>query len=61
MNICDSSRIDGIIEKIQNKLINALGTTLEDATNDDLYKAAAGCIRDEIMTTWAAGRKKAED
>lgn len=61
MNICDSNRIDGIIEKIQNKLINALGTTLEDATNDDLYKAAAGCIRDEIMTTWAAGRKKTEE
>lgn len=61
MNKNGSNRIDRIIQKVENKLINALGTTLEDATNDDIYKATAGCIRDEIMMTWAAGRKKMED
>ncbi len=61
MSLCGGSRADRIIKKIENKLINALGTTLEDATNDEIYKAAAGCIRDEIMMLWAAGKKKAEE
>lgn len=51
----------GIAEKIESKLIHTLGTALEDATNDEIYKAAAGCIRDDIMTQWAEGRKKTED
>ena len=56
-----NNKVKGIVTKIENKLINTLGTTLEDATNDEIYKAAAGCIRDDIMTQWAASRKKVED
>ena len=61
MKAVSSNKVKDIITKIENKLINTLGTTLEDATNDDIYKAAAGCIRDDIMTKWAAGRKKVDD
>ena len=61
MKAVSSNKVKDIITKIENKLINTLGTTLEDATNDDIYKAAAGCIRDDIMAKWADSRKKVED
>lgn len=50
-----------IVKRIESKLIHSLGTTLEAATNDEIYKAAAGCIREDIMTAWANGRKKVQE
>ena len=61
MKAVSSNKVKDIITKIENKLINTLGTTLEDATNDDIYKAAAGCIRDDIVTEWTVSRKQVED
>ena len=50
MGYMDSNKIG---QRIENKLIHALGRTISEATNDEIYKAAAECIRDDIMTSWA--------
>lgn len=46
MDYMDSNKIG---QRIENKLIHALGRTISEATNDEIYKAAAECIRDDIM------------
>lgn len=51
----DSNKIG---QRIENKLIHTLGRTISEATNDEIYKAAAECIRDDIMTSWAEQQKK---
>ncbi len=58
--IISGDRVKQIAAKIEHKLINTLGTTLEEAANDEIYKATAGCIRDDIMTKWAESRKKSD-
>ena len=45
MNVTDSKQI---VQRIKSKLIHALGTTIGEATNDEIYKAAAECIREDI-------------
>lgn len=50
-----------IVQRIENKLIHALGTTISEATNDEIYKAAAECIREDIMTSWADSRKRVQE
>lgn len=54
MDYMDSNKIG---QRIENKLIHALGRTISEATNDEIYKAAAECIRDDIMISWADSRK----
>lgn len=46
MDYMDSNKIG---QRIENKLIHALGRTISEATNDEIYKAAAECIRDDTM------------
>ena len=58
MNQTDSKQI---VQRIENKLIHALGTTISEATNDEIYKAAAECIREDIMTSWADSRKRVQE
>ena len=58
MNQTDSKQI---VQRIENKLIHALGTTIGEATNDEIYKAAAECIREDIMTSWADSRKRVQE
>lgn len=55
MNVTDSKQI---VQRIKSKLIHALGTTIGEATNDEIYKAAAECIREDIMTSWADSRRR---
>lgn len=50
-----------IAKRIENKLIHALGTTISEATSDEIYKAAAECIREDIMTSWADSRKRVQE
>lgn len=38
MDYMDSNKIG---QRIENKLIHALGRTISEATNDEIYKAAA--------------------
>ena len=57
MKLTDSSQI---IKRIENKLMHSLGTTVSEATNDEIYKAAAECIREDIMTVWAESRKRVQ-
>lgn len=57
MDYMDSNKIG---QRIENKLIHALGRTISEATNDEIYKAAAECIRDDIMISWADSRKSKE-
>ena len=57
----NNSKVKEIISNVENKLNNNFGTTLEEATRDELYKAGAGCIRDDIMHLWTKSRKKTED
>ena len=42
MDYMDSNKIG---QRIENKLIHALGRTISEATNDEIYKAAAESIR----------------
>lgn len=58
MGYMDSNKIG---QRIENKLIHALGRTISEATNDEIYKAAAECIRDDIMTSWADSRKRVQE
>ena len=55
MDYMDSNKIG---QRIENKLIHALGRTISEATNDEIYKAAAECIRDDIMISWGRQQKK---
>ena len=54
MDYMDSNKIG---QRIENKLIHALGRTISEAANDEIYKAAAECIRDDTMISWADSRK----
>ena len=45
MDYVDSNKIG---QRIENKLIHALGRTISEATNDEIYKEAAECIREDI-------------
>lgn len=58
MDYMDSNKIG---QRIENKLIHALGRTISEATNDEIYKAAAECIRDDIMISWADSRKRVQE
>lgn len=58
MNVTDSKQI---VQRIKSKLIHALGTTIGEATNDEIYKAAAECIRKDIMTSWADSRRRVQE
>ena len=58
MNVTDSKQI---VQRIKSKLIHALGTTIGEATNDEIYKAAAECIREDIMTSWADSRRRVQE
>lgn len=53
MDYMDSNKIG---QRIENKLIHALGRTISEAANDEIYKAAAECIRDDIL-----GRQQKKD
>ena len=57
----NNSKVKEIISNVENKLNNNFGTTLEEATRDELYKAGAGCIRDDIMHLWTKSRKKTKN
>ena len=58
MDYMDSNKIG---QRIENKLIHALGRTISEATNDEIYKAAAECIRDDTMISWADSRKRIQE
>ena len=58
MNQTDSKQI---VKRIENKLIHALGRTISEASNDEVYKAAAECIKEDIMTSWAKSRKRVQE
>ena len=55
MDYMDSNKIG---QRIENKLIHALGRTISEATNDEIYKAAAECIRDDTMISQGRQQKK---
>ena len=58
MDQMDSKKI---AERIRGKLVHAFGTSISEATNDEIYKAAAECIREDIMKAWADSRKKVQE
>lgn len=41
-----------ILERIQEKLLSLFGRTAEDATRQQIYRAAALALRDDIMPSW---------
>ena len=43
---------------ILDKLKREFGETVETASKEDLYKASAMCIRDEIMDKWTAANQR---
>lgn len=47
-----------IVEEIKGKLKRHYGKSLEEATKEELYKASAYCIRDQIMDQWVSSREK---
>lgn len=58
MNQTDNSEI---VQRIKSKLAHSLGTTIGEATNDEIYKAAAQCVREDIMIAWADSRKRVQE
>lgn len=51
-NVSLGNNKERIKECIINKLQFSLGTALEDAAQEQLYKAVALVVRDEIMKIW---------
>ncbi len=50
--------VDGIRQSIIGKLQRYYGVTVQDATMQQLYKAAASTVRDQIMQKWMVSREK---
>ncbi|MBC3517312.1 glycogen/starch/alpha-glucan phosphorylase [Neobittarella massiliensis] len=48
------------VKNIVGKLKRHFGKTLENATKEELYKASAICIRDEIIDKWVAANAQVE-
>jgi len=51
---------DQIIESIKGKLLSFFGTTLEDATKAQIYRAIALTVRDNVMKKWVESNKEWE-
>ncbi len=49
------------VRKIIDKLKNRYGKSPEDATTEELYKASAACIRDEIVDSWLKADKSIQE
>ncbi|MGI6030083.1 MAG: glycogen/starch/alpha-glucan phosphorylase [Eubacteriales bacterium] len=54
------SKSQKIVENIKGKLKRHFGKNLADATKEELYKASALCIRDDIMDQWLRSREKCD-
>lgn len=52
---------DAVKENIISALKHDFGTTIENATPDQVYKATGMCIRDEIMEKWTEGNAKVDN
>ncbi|MGN8938837.1 glycogen/starch/alpha-glucan phosphorylase [Bittarella sp. HCP28S3_D9] len=48
------------VKAIAGKLKRHFGKTLENATREELYKASAMCIRDEVVDKWTAANAAVE-
>lgn len=48
------------VQNILGKLKRHFGKTLEKASPEELYKASAICIRDEIVDMWVTAKEKAD-
>jgi len=51
---------NSIKESIRSKLMNLFGTTVEEATKVQLYRAVALSVRDELMVKWVNSDKETE-
>ena len=47
-----------IVENIRGKIKRHFGRELENASQEELYKASALCIRDDIMDKWSRTKQK---
>lgn len=50
-----------LLDKVTEKVMNQFGKSLEDATENMIYKAAALTVRDVIMKKWQYSHKKVKD
>ncbi len=48
------ARVDEISQKIRHYLISTLGKTVDEANDEEFYRAFSSAIREEIMTNWTA-------
>ncbi|MEG0570738.1 MAG: hypothetical protein RR497_03735, partial [Oscillospiraceae bacterium] len=48
------------VKNILGKLKRHYGKTLETASIDEVYKASAMCIRDNIVETWVSANEEAD-
>ena len=51
----------GLLEEITEKVMLNFGKTIEDATENMIYKAAALCMRDQIMKKWQYSHAKVKE
>lgn len=49
---------EAIVENIRGKLKRHFGKDMQEATQEELYKASALCIRDDIMEKWTATKEQ---
>ena len=54
-------QVELVKEHIRNKMISEFGITIKHATDDQIYRATALAIRDEICRTWATAREHSQD
>lgn len=47
-------QVDSLISKIKHYLITSMGVTLDEANNDEFYRAFCLTMREEIMINWTA-------
>ncbi len=57
----DTAANSSEVRNIVGKLKRHFGKTLETASMEELYKASAICIRDEIVDMWVSAKEKAEE
>ena len=54
----DNSNKQLLLERIQEKLLSLFGRTPEDATRQQIYRAAALVLRDELMPLWRQSEQR---
>lgn len=54
MDLDNEYQVDNLIHKIKHYLITTMGVTIDEATQEEFYRAFSLTLREEIMINWTA-------